>query len=122
MGAIVEASHDENGIVWPRSVSPFDAHLIHIPGSAECASRADKLYQELQDAGYEVLYDDRDARAGEKFSDADLIGIPTRITVSDKNEKLGDKILLEVKDRKSGEVTNVAEDEILLRMSALKNA
>ena len=63
-----------------------DIHIIHINGSEVTAARADKLYRDLQDAGYEVLYDDRGAaRAGEKFADADLIGIPTRIVVSDKN-------------------------------------
>lgn len=123
MGAIVEASNDEKGIVWPRSVAPFDVHLIHICGSDETAARADKLYRDLQDAGFEVLYDDRaEARAGEKFADSDLIGLPTRITVSDKNIIVDAKPLLEVKDRKSGEVTNVAEDEILVRMNLLRNA
>lgn len=124
MGAIVEASNDEAGIIWPRSVAPFDIHLVHISGSDEAASRADKLYQELQDAGFEVLYDDRaNARAGEKLNDADLIGLPTRIVVSDKNTVGPDgKLLLEVKDRKSGEVTHVASDEILVRMNLVRNA
>ncbi len=124
MGAIVEASNDEAGIIWPRSVAPFDIHLVHISGSDDAASRADKLYQELQDAGFEVLYDDRaHARAGEKLNDADLIGLPTRIVVSDKNTVGPDgKMLLEVKDRKSGEVTHVASDEILVRMNLVRNA
>jgi prolyl-tRNA synthetase len=124
MGAIVEASNDEAGIIWPRNVAPFDIHLVHISGSDEASSRADKLYQELQDAGFEVLYDDRShARAGEKLNDADLIGLPTRIVVSDKNTVGPDgKMLLEVKDRKSGEVTHVASDEILVRMNLIRNA
>ncbi|MES3005602.1 MAG: aminoacyl--tRNA ligase-related protein [Patescibacteria group bacterium] len=122
MGAIVEACSDEKGIVWPRSVAPFDIHLIHVSGSDETASRADKLYRDLQDVGFEVLYDDRAlVRAGEKFADADLIGLPTWIVVSDKN-MMGDKVVFEVKDRKSGEVTNVAEDEILVRMNLLRNS
>lgn len=124
MGAIVEASNDDNGIIWPRSVAPFDVHIIHVTGSEETAARAERLYRSLQDAGYEVLYDDRAvARAGEKFADADLIGIPTRIVVSDKNISGPDgNPMLEVKDRKTGEVTNVSEDEILVRMNILKNA
>ncbi len=108
MGTIVETLSDEKGIVWPKSVSPFAVHLIHIPGSEEGKARAEDVYKKLSDLGIEVLFDDRDSRAGEKFSDSDLIGIPTRVVVSDKNVKEGEEYLFEVKDRKTGEVSNIS--------------
>jgi prolyl-tRNA synthetase len=113
MGTIVETLSDDKGIVWPKSVSPFAVHLIHIPGSEEGKSRAEDIYKKMSDLGIEVLFDDRDARAGEKFSDSDLIGIPTRVVVSDKNIKEGDSYLLEVKDRKTGEVSNISFDSLV---------
>lgn len=95
VGAIVEASHDENGIIWPESVAPYKVHLISIMNQEESIKqRAEEIYKKLQDAGVEVLFDDRDAPAGEKFADADLLGIPYRVVVSAKN---GDQ--LEVKKR-----------------------
>ncbi len=82
MGAIVEVHNDKKGIVWPRAVSPFDCHLL-VLGSAK--EKADKVYQKLIDEGIDVLYDDReDVSAGQKFADADLIGIPIRLVISDK--------------------------------------
>jgi prolyl-tRNA synthetase len=113
MGTIVETLSDEKGIVWPKSVAPFAVHLIHLSGSDECKMRAEEVYKKLTDSGVEVLFDDRDARAGEKFSDSDLIGIPFRVVVSDKNTKEGDSYFLEVKDRKTGEVSHVSLDDLL---------
>lgn len=87
MAAIVEAHHDEKGIVWPVSVAPFAVHLIALPGkdAENIFSVSDKLYSELLDAGVEVLYDDRTGvSAGEKFADSDLIGIPIRLVLSQK--------------------------------------
>ena len=78
MGALVEVSHDERGIIWYPQVAPFDAHLVDLPGS----KNAQNIYQELKGAGVDVLWDERDAGAGEKFADADLIGIPVRLVVS----------------------------------------
>ena len=104
MGAIVEVCSDEKGIVWPASVAPFQIHLINIATDVAAIASAYALYKELEDAGASVLYDDRDTksfRAGAKFTDADLIGIPTRVIVSDKNFEAGQ---VEVVDRKSGEV------------------
>ena len=95
MGVIVEKFHDEKGIIWPKSVSPFDLHLINI---AKDQKDSDKIYNALQEQGFSVLYDQRDTRAGEKFADADLIGIPTRILVSDKTLE-SDSV--EIKDRNS---------------------
>ena len=82
MGSIVEVYHDEKGIIWPDSVAPFAIHLLALPGGEK---EADKLYVQLQKKGIEVLYDERkEISAGQKFADADLIGIPTRIIVSKK--------------------------------------
>lgn len=81
MAAIVEKYHDEKGIMWPESVSPFQVHLIALDGATV---EADVVYDELAKKGVEVLYDDRDKTAGEKFADADLIGVPLRIVVSKK--------------------------------------
>ena len=79
MGTIVEIFHDEKGIIWPKAVAPFLVHLIYLDGAKE---EADKIYQDLLEAGTDILYDDREKSAGEKFADADLIGIPLRIVVS----------------------------------------
>jgi prolyl-tRNA synthetase len=100
MMAIVEQHHDEAGIVWPESVAPFGIHLLRLGKAPETISAADQLYAELQAAGKEVLYDDRDESAGVKFADADLIGAPLRVTVSDKSLKAGGA---EVKRRNSAE-------------------
>ena len=119
MGTIVETLSDEKGIVWPRSVAPFSVHLILVTGSDEAKTRAEDLYAELTTAGFDVLFDDRDARAGEKFGDSDLIGIPTRVVVSDKNQKTdAGTFLLEVKDRKSGEVSHQSVADLV---TSLKN-
>jgi prolyl-tRNA synthetase len=97
MGVIVEKFHDDKGIIWPKIVAPFDLHLINI---AEDSKPAGELYKALQHQGYSVLYDQRQARAGEKFADSDLIGIPTRILVSDKTLE-SDSV--EIKDRNSND-------------------
>lgn len=108
MGTIVESFADDKGIVWPEAVAPFSIHLIALlndSGSVKAA--ADKIYEDLIKKGVEVLYDDRDETAGTKFSDSDLIGIPTRWVISEKT--LATKIdgstgAIEVKDRKTGKV------------------
>lgn len=84
VGAIVEASHDDKGMKWPVSVSPYLIHLVRLGEDLEIVEACDKVYEDLMAAGIEVFYDDREASAGEKFSDADLIGITWRITVSKK--------------------------------------
>lgn len=85
MGAIVEANNDERGIMWPKNVAPFIAHLIQLGDNKKVETTAGKIYQDLQKQGVQVLYDDRqDKSAGEKFAEADLIGIPYRIVVSEK--------------------------------------
>jgi prolyl-tRNA synthetase len=96
MAAVVEQSHDENGIVWPKAVAPYDAHVVALPGAEEIALQAAET---LSAAGLDVLVDDRDQRAGEKFADADLIGCPTRITAGRKSLEDGK---VDVRDRASG--------------------
>lgn len=86
MGTIVEVSSDDKGIIWPESVAPFKVHLLALGADEKVCSEADKLYEDLLQKGIEVLYDDRkDVSAGEKFADADLIGIPYRIVVSKRS-------------------------------------
>jgi prolyl-tRNA synthetase len=96
MAAIVEQSHDENGIVWPKSVAPYDAHVVVLPGAEEIAEQAAEA---LSAAGLDVLLDDRDQRAGEKFADADLIGCPLRVTAGRKSLEDGK---VDLRDRTSG--------------------
>ena len=85
MGVIVEKLSDENGLVWPENIAPARVHLISIGADEE----TEKLYQDLKDKDVSVLYDDRDSRAGEKLADADLIGIPHRVVVSNKSLENG---------------------------------
>jgi prolyl-tRNA synthetase len=86
LAAAVEQHHDESGIVWPRSIAPYDVHVLSLAGgSAEVEALAESVAEELSAAGHEVLLDDRDARPGEKFADADLLGSPARITVGRKS-------------------------------------
>jgi prolyl-tRNA synthetase len=106
MAAIVEQHHDELGIQWPASVAPYDVHLVALPGAEEIAERA---AERLDAAGKAVLLDDRDARAGEKFADADLIGIPMRVTAGRKSLEDG---AVDVRDRATGEERRVAVEEL----------
>ena len=110
MATIVEKHHDENGMIWPESVAPFKIHLISLSKNEE----AEKLYQEMQKEEIEVLYDDREeARAGEKFADADLIGCPYRIVLS---EKTLEKDSVELKKRDGEDFELVKLDEIVERL------
>jgi prolyl-tRNA synthetase len=106
MAAIVEQHHDEHGIQWPASVTPYDVHVVVLPGLEQ---QAEELASTLEEAGRSVLLDDRDLRAGEKFADADLIGIPTRITVGTKTLEDG---AVDVRDRATGDERRVALAEI----------
>ncbi|MDF2798367.1 MAG: proline--tRNA ligase, partial [Devosia sp.] len=99
--AIIEASHDDAGIIWPVSVAPFEAVLINLKaGDAACDAACDALYGELQAAGLDMLYDDRDQPAGGKFATADLVGIPYQIILGPRGLKSGEA---EIKHRKTGE-------------------
>ncbi|MGX0158931.1 prolyl-tRNA synthetase [Staphylococcus cohnii] len=108
LSAIVEQNNDENGIIWPKSVTPFDLHLITInPKKEEQRELADQLYTQLKET-YDVLYDDRKERAGVKFNDADLIGLPIRVVVG-KNAAEG---IVEVKRRDTGKSEDVQIDNL----------
>lgn len=113
LAAIVEVHHDDKGIQWPAAVAPFQVHLTSLhTGNDEVLKAAEELYADLSQRGVEILFDDRtDVSAGEKFADADLIGIPYRVTVSKKTLEQGN---YEVKDRVSGEVSFVNSLEELM--------
>ena len=103
LSAIVEQNNDDNGIIWPLSVTPFDLHLITInPKKDEQRELSEQLYKRLNDV-YNVLYDDRKERAGVKFNDADLIGLPIRVVVG----KRAEEGVVEVKQRHNGESEDV---------------
>jgi len=101
LGTIAEVCNDGNGILWPKTVAPYQIHLLDLGNEEEVKDYATDLYTELVALGFEVLYDDRDERAGKKFNDADLIGIPVRVVVSGRNLKDGK---LEIKNRAGDEV------------------
>ncbi len=107
MGLLVEKFADDKGIVWPKDVAPFGVHLVELSGNdASIKEKADALYTELTGMGVEVLYDDRDARAGEKFADSDLMGLPLRVIVSKKGIEAG---AFECVWRKGGEVVSAKD-------------
>ncbi|HNO78779.1 MAG TPA: proline--tRNA ligase [Phycisphaerae bacterium] len=110
LAATIEASHDDNGICWPVSIAPYAVHVVALDVREEAVMQtAMKIHDELEAAGIDVLLDDRDARPGAKFKDADLVGIPYRVTVGKRG--LGDGIV-EFKLRKSDDVQKIAPDEI----------
>ena len=116
VAAIVEQHNDENGIVWPTSVSPFDLHLIPVNvKKEEQRDLAEELYTILGKDRYDVLFDDRNERPGVKFKDADLFGIPLRITIG----KQASEGIVELKLRKTGEVFEVHKDELLRKIKEL---
>jgi len=115
MGVVVEKFADEKGMVWPESIAPFSVHLVSLAGNdGEVADFAEGIYDNLCERGVEVLYDDRDERAGAKFADSDLIGIPYRVVVSRKTK---DEKQFEVVERKSGETSFVSEEELYQRFA-----
>jgi prolyl-tRNA synthetase len=115
MAIIVELHHDEYGIIWPESVAPFDVHLLAVGKETAVFSAADALYAELQAAGLEVLYDDREASAGVKFNDADLIGVPWRVTVGARGLAEG---AVELKQRAAAERRRVPLAELAAYLTA----
>ncbi len=112
MGTIVEVHNDKSGIIWPEEVAPYKFHLLRLSESEKVTQQADKIYEKLMSAGFEVLYDNRNESAGVKFNDSDIIGLPWRLVVSEKTE---DKI--EVKSRKSDKTDLLTIDEILSKFS-----
>jgi len=116
VGTIVEACHDENGIIWPKSVAPYHVHLITLGNDEEATKKADKLYEELTEAGIEVLYDDRTDSAGVKFKDSDLIGLPLRIVISKRTlerDSVEWKERAPSADGKPSEAKNVAFKDVV---------
>jgi prolyl-tRNA synthetase len=109
VGVITELLGDDKGLVWPVDIAPFKVYLVRLGEEPTVIEAADKLYKELTDAGVAVLYDDRDARAGEKFADADLLGIPYRVVVSQKT--LAEQ-KVELKKRTETEVKLVSEADL----------
>jgi prolyl-tRNA synthetase len=108
VGAIIEASHDENGIIWPESVAPFKVGIINLrKGDAKCDAACEELYNTLRGYNVETLYDDTDERAGPKFAAMDLIGLPWQVTIGPKGLEKG---IVELKNRKTGEKQEMSVD------------
>lgn len=115
VAAIIEASHDDAGIIWPKSVAPFDVGLINLKtGDAATDEACQKAYNELTNAGIEVLYDDTDERAGGKFATMDLIGLPTQLIIGPKGLAEG---AVEMKDRRSGERVTCSLEAAIHRLT-----
>lgn len=112
MGVMAEIFSDDKGLAWPKEVSPFQVHLISLGENS--IDLANAVYKTLEDQGIEVLWDDRDLRAGEKFADSDLIGIPTRVIIGEKS--LESK-LLEVKDRATGATKNISLEDLIAELN-----
>ena len=111
VGGIIEASHDDKGIIWPRSVAPFDVAVINLkPGDSDCDAAAEDLYGKLQGAGCDPVLDDRDERPGAKLASIDLIGIPWQIVVGPRGMANG---VVEVKNRASGEAVELSPESAL---------
>jgi len=116
LGAVIEASHDGAGIVWPESVAPFDVGLINLrAGDAACDAACAQLYEAMTKAGRAVLYDDTDERPGGKFARMDLIGLPWQTIVGPKGLANG---VVEVKNRKSGERHETPLEAMLAKLAA----
>lgn len=114
VGGIIEACHDENGIVWPESVAPFKVGLINLKsGDTDCDAACDDLYGKLQNAGVEVLYDDTNDRAGGKFAKMDLIGLPWQVTIGPRGLKTG---VVEFKNRATGAKEELSPEAALQKL------
>ncbi|MEM8580102.1 MAG: proline--tRNA ligase [Pseudomonadota bacterium] len=117
LGAIIEASHDENGIIWPEGVTPFHCGIVNLKqGDADADAACERLYAALVAHGLEPLYDDRSERAGAKFATMDLIGLPWRITVGPRGLKNG---VVELTSRRSGESEELSPDAAVARVAEI---
>ncbi len=117
VGAIIEASHDDNGIIWPEGVTPFHCGIVNLKqGDAEADAACEALYEQLTNAGLEPLYDDRNERAGGKFATMDLIGLPWRITVGPRGLKNG---VVELTSRKTGESVEMSPEDTVARVAEI---
>jgi prolyl-tRNA synthetase len=116
VGAVIEASHDDAGIVWPDSIAPFSVGLINLKaGDAATDQAAETLYERLDKAGFSVLYDDLDHRAGAKFASMDLIGLPWQVIVGPRGVERGE---VEIKRRATGARETLSLDEVINRLTA----
>jgi len=116
VAAIIEASNDEDGIVWPASVAPFDVGLISLrPKDETVSAAADAAYEKMGAAGLDVLYDERDERPGGKFATMDLIGLPWQMAIGPRGLEKG---VVELKHRASGDKSEVSLDDALARITA----
>ncbi|MBM7843076.1 proline--tRNA ligase [Herpetosiphon giganteus] len=115
---IIEQHHDEKGIVWPASVAPFDLHLVQLGASATVSDAANQLYEQLNAAGVSVLYDDRNESAGVKFNDADLLGMPWRLTVGERGLK---QQVVELRNRATGVVDTIGLDEVVTTVKNIEH-
>jgi len=111
MATVIELFNDENGIIWPEAIAPFRVHLLQVGMDEEVSKKAQILYDKLLKLGIEILFDDRDVSAGQKFADSDLIGLPYRLIVSKKN---GDQI--EIKARNQAQTEILSVDEIIKKL------
>jgi len=117
IAAIIETNNDANGIIWPQEVAPFDVEILPVQVTdLESMELAKRFYNEFEQAGFDVLLDDRDESAGRKFNDADLIGIPLRLTIGKRTLKEGK---VEIKDRRTGEMNVVAKDDAFSQITKL---
>lgn len=116
MGAVVEICNDENGIIWPQEIAPFDAHFIVIGKDDAVLNDAKVVADEFAEAGFEVMVDDRKMSPGQKFAESDLIGIPYRVILSPKLQEKGN---VEIKNRKTGEIVEVAMTEVTAKFIEL---
>lgn len=114
MGTIAELFADDKGLVWPEEIAPAQVILIRIGEDDDVVTAADELYRTLEDNGFEVIYDDRDTRPGEKFADADLLGIPHRVVISTKTLEQGK---LEYKKRTDDDTTMISQEELLKKLA-----
>ena len=116
LACIAEQHHDERGLIWPVSVAPYPVHLVQLASkTGQSEQAAAQLYEDLLAAGIEALYDDRSESAGVKFKDADLIGLPLRLTVGERSLKNGG---VELKRRTGSEIRTVALDEAVEQVKA----
>jgi len=114
VGALIEANHDDDGIIWPQSVAPFRVGLINLRvGDPRCRGAAEDLYAKLRGAGIDVLYDDRDESPGAKFATMDLIGLPDQLVIGPRGLAAG---TVELKNRRSGERLEIPFDAALDRL------
>jgi len=117
LGAIIEASHDDNGIIWPEGVTPFHCGIVNLRQGDEATDKASEaLYKSLVAHGMEPLYDDRDERAGAKFATMDLIGLPWRITVGPRGLKNG---VVELTNRRTGVSEEMAPEKAVEKVAEI---